>query len=222
MARPKCLMGDFTNLYGIYKAHQSNVWWTLKVFRPHCDTPAQQSCGRRTYWFHSICPSVVHAVSALWLIAYSWRHQMETLSALLAICAGNSPVPGEFKWCGALMFSLICTQINGWVNNRGAGDLRRHRTHYDVTVMFVDYIHTCMRHKYNPWGNDVSCTISRSISQRSRSLGSFKFLQSGRGGILVDSSSFKLVIYKLISRIDVLSIFCEIALRWMPQGLIDD
>ena len=25
-----------------------------------------------------------------------WRHQMETFSALLARCAGNSPVPGEF------------------------------------------------------------------------------------------------------------------------------
>ena len=25
-----------------------------------------------------------------------WRHQMESFSALLAICAGNSPVPGEF------------------------------------------------------------------------------------------------------------------------------
>ena len=25
-----------------------------------------------------------------------WRHQMETFSALLVICAGNSPVPGEF------------------------------------------------------------------------------------------------------------------------------
>ena len=25
-----------------------------------------------------------------------WRHQMETFSALLAICAGNSPVSGEF------------------------------------------------------------------------------------------------------------------------------
>ena len=25
-----------------------------------------------------------------------WRHQMETFSALLALCAGNSPVPGEF------------------------------------------------------------------------------------------------------------------------------
>ena len=25
-----------------------------------------------------------------------WRHQMETFSALLALCAGNSPVTGEF------------------------------------------------------------------------------------------------------------------------------
>ena len=33
------------------------------------------------------------------------------------------------------MFSLICAQINGWVNNAEAGDFRRHRTHYDVTVM---------------------------------------------------------------------------------------
>ena len=69
-----------------------------------------------------------------------WRHQMETFSALLAICAGNSPVPGEFpphkgQWRGALMFTLICARINGWVNNREAGDLRRYRTHYDVIVM---------------------------------------------------------------------------------------
>ena len=26
-----------------------------------------------------------------------WRHQMETYSALLAICVGNSPVPSEFR-----------------------------------------------------------------------------------------------------------------------------
>ena len=25
-----------------------------------------------------------------------WRHQMETFSALLALCVGNSPVTGEF------------------------------------------------------------------------------------------------------------------------------
>ena len=47
----------------------------------------------------------------------------------------NSPHKGQ--WRGALMFSLICTRINGWVNNDGAGDLRRHRAHYDVTVMTI-------------------------------------------------------------------------------------
>ena len=45
----------------------------------------------------------------------------------------NSPHKGQ--WRGALMFSLICAWINGWVNNREAGDLRRHRAHYDFTVM---------------------------------------------------------------------------------------
>ena len=38
------------------------------------------------------------------------------------------------QWRGALMFSLICVWINGWVNNREAGDLRRHRAHNDVIV----------------------------------------------------------------------------------------
>ena len=45
----------------------------------------------------------------------------------------NSPHKGQ--WYGA----LICAWPNGWVNNREAGDLRRHRIHYDVTVMFIDY-----------------------------------------------------------------------------------
>ena len=30
------------------------------------------------------------------LVVPWWRHQMETFSALLALCAGNSPVTGEF------------------------------------------------------------------------------------------------------------------------------
>ena len=37
-----------------------------------------------------------HMTCANGYMAPSWRHQMETFSALLAICAGNSPVPGEF------------------------------------------------------------------------------------------------------------------------------
>ena len=46
----------------------------------------------------------------------------------------NSPHKGQRR--GALMFSLICAlNKNGWVNNREADDFRRHRAHYDVTVM---------------------------------------------------------------------------------------
>ena len=90
-------------------------------------------------WAIFLLPSII--TEALGLIRHDgwWRHQMETFSALLAICAGNSPAPGEFpakgQWGGALMFSLIYVWINGWVNNRKAGDLRRYRAHYDVTVM---------------------------------------------------------------------------------------
>ena len=45
----------------------------------------------------------------------------------------NSPHKGQ--WRGALMLSLICVWINGWVNNREVGDLRRYRAHYDVIAM---------------------------------------------------------------------------------------
>ena len=43
----------------------------------------------------------------------------------------NSPHKGQ--WRGALIFSLICAWMDDWIN-REAGDLRRHRDHYDVTV----------------------------------------------------------------------------------------
>ena len=52
----------------------------------------------------------------------------------------NSLHEGQWRW--ALMFSLICTRINGWVNNREAGDLRRHRAHYDAIVMLCDIMVT--------------------------------------------------------------------------------
>ena len=45
----------------------------------------------------------------------------------------RSPVnyPHKGQWRGAFMFSLICARVN----NGEAGDLRRHRAHYDVIVM---------------------------------------------------------------------------------------
>ena len=47
--------------------------------------------------------------------------------------------PHKGQWHGALKFSLICARINGWLNNREAGNLRRHRAHYDVIVMKISH-----------------------------------------------------------------------------------
>ena len=50
------------------------------------------------------------------------------------------------QWRRALMFSLVCAWINGWINKRVAGDLIRHRAHYDVIVMNPGLNYTyCMR-----------------------------------------------------------------------------
>ena len=70
-----------------------------------------------------------------------WRHPMETFSAFLAICAGNSPATAEFLAQRPVkrrfdVFFDLC--LNKRVNNGEAGDLRRHRTHYDVTIMIYD------------------------------------------------------------------------------------
>ena len=51
--------------------------------------PSQQSYRGNVFPEKNRTPDIIPGIS--W-----WRHQMETFSALLAICAGNSPVHGEF------------------------------------------------------------------------------------------------------------------------------
>ena len=65
----------------------------------------------------------------------NWKHFLHFWSFVRGI--HRSPMNSLHKgqWRGALMFSLTCAWIKGWVNNREAGDLRRHRTHDDVIVM---------------------------------------------------------------------------------------
>ena len=69
-----------------------------------------------------------------------WRHQIEIFQRYWLFVRGihQSLVdsPHKDQWRGALVFTLICAWTHGWINNRDAGDLRRHRGHYDVTVMF--------------------------------------------------------------------------------------
>ena len=66
------------------------------IFVEHCSDLLKQ------LW-HIVCNSVRMIDRAPWdmicvfpLLFPLWCHQMETFSTLLAICGGNSPVPGEF------------------------------------------------------------------------------------------------------------------------------
>ena len=87
-------------------------------------------------WHEVILWSKIFPVSPLIPIAW-WRHQMETFSALLALCAGTSPVTGEFRsqrpltakpW--SFLWSTPEQSWNGSANDHDAGDLRRHCAHH--------------------------------------------------------------------------------------------
>ena len=71
-----------------------------------------------------------------------WKHFPRFWTFVRGIHRSPVNLPHKGQWRGALMFSLICVWINDWVNNREAGDLRRHLAHYDVRVM----IHLNFRH----------------------------------------------------------------------------
>ena len=64
------------------------------------------------------------------------------------------------------MFSLICAWTNWWANNRDAGDFRRHRAHYDTTVMGNANHHL----KLSAWSS-----IAQSVCQRAFSLLEIRF-----------------------------------------------
>ena len=87
-----------------------------------------------------------------------WRHQMETFSALLAICAGNSPVPGELPTQRPVTRSFdiyfdlplnkkLSKQSWGWWLEKLSLLLWRHRndTHRDtrIHVYMTNFANVC-------------------------------------------------------------------------------
>ena len=127
---------------------------TLCVPSPYGKVECQDSCVNQL--IRKICwlPDQNHAFHKPALIRRSTRHpwmnfhddviKWKLFPRYWPFVRGihRSPVNSLHKgqWRGALMFSLICVRINGWVNNREAGDLRRHLAHYDVSVMSMNTI----------------------------------------------------------------------------------
>ena len=76
-----------------------------------------------------------------WYHCWSWwRHQMETFSALLAICAGNPPVPGDFPAQRPVTRSFdifFDLRLNKRFSKQSWGWwFETLPSHYDVTVMW--------------------------------------------------------------------------------------
>ena len=85
------------------------------------------------YWLIDLCSDTMAIVRQIIMTTSSYGN----FSALLTLCVGNLP----WQCCGVTWsfgISLICSSTNGWANNRGAADLRHHRTHYIVTVMIME------------------------------------------------------------------------------------
>ena len=81
-----------------------------------------------TLWWHFIC---------IWHqdVVIKWKHFPRYWPFVRGIHRSPVNSPHKGQWRGAYMSSLICTWMNDWINNCEAGDLRRHRAHYGVTVM---------------------------------------------------------------------------------------
>ena len=65
---------------------------------------------------------------------------METFSALLALCTGNSPLTGEFSSQRPVTRSFgvfFDLRLNKRLSkhSKNAGDMRHHPAHYDATVI---------------------------------------------------------------------------------------
>ena len=65
---------------------------------------------------------------------------METFFALLGLCEGIhwAPVESSHKRPVTRIFDVFFDmRKNGWASNWEGGDLRRHRAHYDISVMYT-------------------------------------------------------------------------------------
>ena len=114
-----------------------NKGWALIVELPLTECSGMQHWFKRWLAVLDQANSWIHTERDLWHYddVIKWKHFPRYWPFVRGIHRWPRRSPHKGQWRGALMFSLICAWINGWVNNREAGDLRRHRAYYDVSVM---------------------------------------------------------------------------------------
>ena len=120
-------IGKFQGLSWIYFRKYKDVWFFNTATSLVIQMPPR---GRHFFILH--IPWCRH----------QWKHFPRYWPFVRGIRRSKVNSPHKGQWRGALMLSFICAWINGWVNNRDAGGLRRHCAHYDVIVM---QYHDCGR-----------------------------------------------------------------------------
>ena len=93
-------------------------------------TPITTPLWKNASWWHGLLATLPNHDDVI-----KWKHFTRSWLFVWGIHRWPVNSPHKGQWRGALMFSLICTWINGWVDNGEAGDLRSHGADYDVTVM---------------------------------------------------------------------------------------
>ena len=129
--------------YPIYKSIFDEIWWVLTVSRRSAELIIYVYIhGHQKYIFHIDLIRQVHLLVRYNLNSLSchddvikWKHFPRNWPFVRGIHRSPVNSPHKGQWRGALMFTLICARIYGWVNTREAGDLRRYRLHYDVIVI---------------------------------------------------------------------------------------
>ena len=93
---------QFRNVYASLKSFCIKIVWYVVHLTPQCcfgDLPFSLSGSMYGVLLILLMPNLVYIFLTISLTISCvpwWRHQMEIFSTLLTICAGNSPVTGEF------------------------------------------------------------------------------------------------------------------------------
>ena len=176
---------------------------TITHYYHHCD---KRSIGTIGASLTTYCPNQVS-----W-----WRHQIEALSALLALCEGNPPVTGGFPSQRPVTrgfdvsFDLrlnnrLSKQSRRWWFETPSISLWRHCD--DISRTFQGTLQeSWMPFVFVVWCCDLITVGCVHIPE------------------LVDPwgcrSHFKIIIFKFVIQNSSLDTHCEITLRWMPQNIL--
>ena len=124
-------------LWNHIKSHGCNKWTTKGCYGRCSDTRPER--WRSTYWTVFNYPIFISSViTSTHDDIITWKHFRVTVLLCGEFTGSLVNYPHKGQWRGALMFFIICAWTNGWVNNRDAGYMRRHRANNDVTEMVVN------------------------------------------------------------------------------------